>query len=50
VDAEHLGALLVSYCVKVRIPLPRLPDKNIRVELFEVVLAFNRIYAKAPAW
>jgi hypothetical protein len=50
VAAERLGALLVSYCIKARIPLPRLSDKNIRVEPFKVVLAFNRAYAKAPAW
>jgi hypothetical protein len=48
--AEHLGALLVSYCVKAHIPLPRLPDKVIRVEPSTMVLAFDRLYAKAPSW
>jgi hypothetical protein len=50
VTADHLGVLLVSYCVKAHIPLPRLPDKVIRVEPSAIILAFNSLYAKAPSW
>lgn len=47
--AEPLGALLVSYCIRVRIPMPRNADKGIRIEADAAILAFRTTYAKAPA-
>jgi len=39
--AAALGALLVSYCIRVRIPMPKLSDKGIRLENQSVILAFR---------
>jgi len=47
-SAERLGALLVSYCIRARIPLPHLPDKAIRIGAGSVVLGFVTHYADAP--
>jgi hypothetical protein len=41
--------LLVSYCVRSRIPIPRLADKVVRVRGNSVVLSFNTQLADAPA-
>ena len=49
VTAEALGVLLVSYCVRSRIPIPRLADKVVRVRGNSVVLSFNTQLADAPA-
>ncbi len=49
VTAAHLGALLMSYCLRARIPLPRLPDKQVRVTPEAVVIAFRTLYSDAPA-
>lgn len=49
VAAEKLGAFLVSYCIRARIPLPRLTGKDIRVQADFVILAFKTHYAEAPA-
>jgi hypothetical protein len=48
VAAERLGALLVSYCVRIRIPIPRLADKDLRIEAGSVVLAFSTHLADPP--
>lgn len=48
VDADRLGAFLVSYCVWTRIPIPRLVDKEVRIESASVVVAFKTYYAQAP--
>jgi hypothetical protein len=47
-SAERLGALLVSYCIRARIPLPHLPDKAIRIGAGSVVLEFVTHYADVP--
>ena len=46
--AEHLGALLVSYCIRSHIPLPHLPDKEIRIGVGAVVIGFMTRYADVP--
>jgi hypothetical protein len=48
-EAEALGALLVSYCIRARIPMPRHADKGVRIEANAVVLAFRTAYTEAPA-
>ena len=40
-DATRLAALLVGFCMRMRIPLPRKAEKTIRVEPGVVVLAFR---------
>jgi hypothetical protein len=49
VEGAALGAFLVSYCIRARIPLPRLADKEIRVEPNAIVLRFITHYQEAPA-
>jgi hypothetical protein len=39
--AEALGSLLISYCVRSRLPLPRKAAKSIRVERASCILAFR---------
>jgi hypothetical protein len=39
--AEALGALLISYCNRAGMPMPRQSDKGIRVEREHVVLVFT---------
>lgn len=46
--AEALGALLVSYCIRVRVPMPRRAEKGIRVEGASVVLTFRTQFDQAP--
>jgi hypothetical protein len=46
--AEPLGALLVSYCIRARIPMPRRADKGIRINAKSVILAFRSRYDEAP--
>ena len=41
--AEALGSLLVSHCVRARIPMPRHAGKSIRVERNCVILAFRSL-------
>ncbi len=41
VESARLGALLVSFCLRMRMPLPRRAEKSIRVEPGSVVLAFR---------
>ena len=41
IGAEALGALLVSYCIRARIPMPRAADKRTRIESNSVVLALQ---------
>ena len=40
-DSARLGALLVGFCLRMRMPLPRKAEKSIRVESGMVVLAFR---------
>lgn len=39
-EGSKLGALLVSFCLRIRVPLPRRASKSIRVEPDMVVLEF----------
>jgi hypothetical protein len=47
--AERLGALLIAYCIRTRIPIPRQADKGVRIEAGAVILTFAMHYAKARA-
>lgn len=49
VSAASLGAFLVAYCIRARIPMPRLADKTIHINANSVWLAFTTHYAEAPA-
>jgi hypothetical protein len=49
VPAERLGAPLVSYCVRTRLPMARGADKDLRIEAAAVVLAFSTHYTDPPA-
>jgi hypothetical protein len=48
-SAERVGALLISYCVRARIPIPRQADKGVRIEAGAVILTFAMHYTKARA-
>jgi len=47
ITAENLGALLVSYCIRLHIPTPRKSDKGIRMENEAIFLAFRTKYDDA---
>ncbi len=44
-----LGALLVAYCLRSRIRIPRLLDRSVRVDQEAAVLIFSTDYPIAPA-
>jgi hypothetical protein len=44
-----LGAFLVAYCIRARIPMPRLADKIIHIQANSIIVAFTTLYAEAPA-
>lgn len=44
-SSAHIGAFLVLYCVRARIPIPRRSDKNISIRSGSVVLAFSTHFA-----
>jgi hypothetical protein len=46
---DRLGALLVAYCVRARIPISRQADKDIRIEAGSVFLTFATHFADVPA-
>jgi hypothetical protein len=48
ITAERLGALLVSYCVRARVPLPRLAEKSVRIEANSVVVGFTTYFSEVP--
>jgi hypothetical protein len=48
ISAERLGALLVSYCIRARIPLPKLAEKSVRIQANAVVVAFSTHYSDVP--
>jgi hypothetical protein len=48
IAAEALGALLVAFCIRSRIPMPRDADKGIRIEADCVILAFRVQYGTTP--
>jgi hypothetical protein len=49
VPAAKVGAFLVSYCVRARIPLPRNSDKEIKMAANSIILSVTTFYAEAPA-
>lgn len=49
VTAVKVGAFLVSYCVRARIPLPRNSDKEITMAVNSIILSVTTFYAEAPA-
>jgi hypothetical protein len=46
--AEVIGALLVSYCIRARIPIPRNANKGVRIGANSVTLAFRSYFERAP--
>jgi hypothetical protein len=49
ISAEALGAILVSYCVRTHIPMPKNAEKAIRIEAKSAVLAFRLKFEEAPS-
>jgi hypothetical protein len=45
VASDRLGALLVTHCVRARIPISRQADKDIRIEAASVLLTFATHFA-----
>jgi hypothetical protein len=48
-EAEQLGALLVAYCIRMKVPLPRKGDKGVLVKAHTVLLTFQVHHAEATA-
>ena len=48
VAGERLGVLLVSYCIRARIPLPRYSEKIARVEESRIIIICNTHYHDPP--
>lgn len=46
--ADRLGALLVSYCIRSKISLPRLPQKTVRIMVGAAVIQFSTHYVDIP--
>ncbi|MEJ0019443.1 MAG: hypothetical protein WDN25_23405 [Acetobacteraceae bacterium] len=49
VRAEALGAILISYCNRAGMPMPRVADKAVRVDREHVALVLTLRMANAPA-
>ena len=49
VASDRLGALLVAYCVRARIPISRQAEKDIRIATSSVFLTFATHFADMPA-
>src|SRR5579863_2418624 len=47
--AEALGAILIAYCNRAGMPMPRHADKAVRIEREHAVLEFTLRMASAPA-
>ncbi len=41
-----LGALLIGYCIRARVPIPRAAERAVRIEAASVVLTFRTQIAK----
>jgi len=50
IPQEALGAALVNYCIRTRIPLPRVADKIVRVTANCVVLTFKTWFDEPPVF
>ena len=48
VAGERLGALLVSYCIRSRIPLPRYSEKTVRVDADRISIMCATHYHDPP--
>src|SRR5215472_8567572 len=46
--AEALGALLIAYCNRAGMPVPRIADKGVRIEREHVIVVFTLRVSKAP--
>jgi hypothetical protein len=46
--AEMVGALLVAYCIRARIPMPRKAEKGVHVQAHSVTLSFKTEYSQLP--
>jgi hypothetical protein len=46
--AEALGAILISYCNRAGMPMPRSADKGIRIERDHVIVVFTLRLISAP--
>jgi hypothetical protein len=49
IASEQLGALLLSYCIRTRIPMPKVTNKGIRIEAHCAVLAFKTVSIEEAA-
>jgi hypothetical protein len=48
VQSEALGALLIAYCLRAQIIIPRYLERSVRVDQEAVVLIFSTNYALQP--
>jgi len=48
IPAETLKSMLVSYCIRSKIPIPRIADHSIRVAPDRLILALSTSFGKAP--
>jgi hypothetical protein len=46
--AEMVGALLVAYCIRARIPMPKKAEKGVHVKTHSVALAFKTEFLRLP--
>jgi hypothetical protein len=46
--AEAIGAILISYCNRAGMPMPRAADKGVRIEREQVVVVFTLRLLEAP--
>jgi hypothetical protein len=46
--AEMVGALLIAYCIRARIPMPKKAEKGVHVQAQSVTLAFKTEFARLP--
>ena len=49
IEAEQLGALLLAYCIRKKVPLPRRGDKGVIIKGNSVLLMFQVQHAEATA-
>jgi hypothetical protein len=47
-SAEATGALLVSYCIRAKIPMPRKAEKRVRINAHCVILTFRLDFCQSP--
>ncbi len=47
-QVEALGMLLIAYCIRTRVPMPRVAHKQVRVGARYVALVFHLEHSQAP--